>query len=208
MHVQEQKLIYTTSTLGIFSWSWIVIAILLDYSASHLACSTYLADKQPSFKILSTNDKILLLSKGKVVHHGTLSSLEAFLLSNGFTVPPQLNSLEYAMEILNQLNSSTRVMIGYKSSRLHEIGILYNRFLKIIYRTKQLLLTNILQALGVGLVLGTIYINISFDKTGVWSREETRALCIHSHFPPQLKLCQSSSMRDQLYVEYTGYHRI
>ncbi|KAL1824073.1 hypothetical protein ACET3Z_010851 [Daucus carota] len=145
---------------------------------------------QPSFKILSTIDQILLLSKGKVVHHGTLSSLEAFLLSNGFTVPPQLNSLEYAMEILNQLNitkpiapssestpsiltcseTKTRGKIRYKSSRLHEIAILYNRFLKIIYRTKQLLLTNTLQALGVGLVLGTIYINIGFDKTGIEKR--------------------------------------
>ncbi|CAI9762444.1 unnamed protein product [Fraxinus pennsylvanica] len=58
---------------------------------------------QPSFKILSTIDQILLLAKGTVVHHGTLSSLQEFLLSCGFTVPPQLNALEYAMEILNQL---------------------------------------------------------------------------------------------------------
>lgn len=147
---------------------------------------------QPSFKILSTIDKILLLSKGKVVHHGTLSSLELFLLSNGFAVPPQLNSLEYAMEILNQLQISKSIitpaspvntsimsssdsktrggMIRYKSSRVHEIAALYNRFWKIIYRTKQLLLTNTLQALGVGLVLGTIYINIGFDKTGIEKR--------------------------------------
>nr|GMC98548.1 ABC transporter G family member 8 [Ipomoea batatas] len=147
---------------------------------------------QPSFKILSTIDKILLLSKGAVVHHGTLSSLEAFLLANGFTVPPQLNSLEYAMETLNKLHnhnqppsssspkspqndivSETRkseITIKYKSSRLQEIGVLYKRFWMIIYRTKQLLFTNTLQALGVGLVLGTIYINIGFDKAGMEKR--------------------------------------
>nr|GMC96382.1 ABC transporter G family member 8 [Ipomoea batatas] len=146
---------------------------------------------QPSFKILSTIDKILLLSKGAVVHHGTLSSLEAFLLANGFTVPPQLNSLEYAMETLNKLHnqppssssspkspqndtvSETRkseITIKYKSSRLQEIGVLYKRFWMIIYRTKQLLFTNTLQALGVGLVLGTIYINIGFDKVGMEKR--------------------------------------
>ncbi|KAL0304342.1 UNVERIFIED_CONTAM: ABC transporter G family member 8 [Sesamum radiatum] len=61
---------------------------------------------QPGFKILSTIDRILLLAKGSVVHHGTLSSLQAFLLCNGFTVPPQLNALEYAMEILNQLHET------------------------------------------------------------------------------------------------------
>ncbi|XP_051137921.1 ABC transporter G family member 4 [Andrographis paniculata] len=146
---------------------------------------------QPSFKILSTIDRILLLAKGGVVHHGTLSSLQEFLLSNGFTVPPQLNPLEYAMEILNQLQSITsstnsqpspenpavsgsdgrlKDVIPYRSSRFDEIITLYSRFWKIIYRTRQLLLTNTLQALGVGLVLGTIYINIGLDKSGIEKR--------------------------------------
>ncbi|KAK3037252.1 hypothetical protein RJ639_030145 [Escallonia herrerae] len=145
---------------------------------------------QPSFKILSTIDRILLLSKGTVIHHGALSSLDTFLLTNGFTIPPQLNALEYAMEILNQLDKNEPVSppsipqspknsaptanpfegIRCKSSRIHEIAALYNRFWKIIYRTKQLLLTNTLQALVVGLVLGTIYINIGFDKAGIEKR--------------------------------------
>ncbi|XP_016460849.1 ABC transporter G family member 8-like [Nicotiana tabacum] len=148
---------------------------------------------QPSFKILATIDKILLLSKGTVVHYGNLSSLETFLLENDFTVPPQLNSLEFAMEMLNQLNqkkhftpislppsspknSTTTVSetktgkVRYRSSRIHEIAVLYSRFWKIIYRTKQLLLTNTLQALGVGIVLGTIYVNIGFGKEGIAKR--------------------------------------
>ncbi|KAL3834305.1 hypothetical protein ACJIZ3_009041 [Penstemon smallii] len=149
---------------------------------------------QPSFKILSTIDKILLMSKGMVVHHGSLQSLQDFLNFNGFTVPPQLNPLEHAMEVLNQLRnqqpissnqdslpqnenptsslseSGTKERITYRSSRIHEIIILYIRFWKIIYRTKQLLLTNTLQALGVGLVLGTIYINIGYDRSGIEKR--------------------------------------
>ncbi|KAK0597987.1 hypothetical protein LWI29_030540 [Acer saccharum] len=149
---------------------------------------------QPSFKILSTIDRILMLSKGSIVHHGTLSSLEAFLLSNGFTVPPQLNVLEYTMEILNQLKPITPPLsssddfsprpplpplppppsddyyIRYRSSRLEEICNLYNRYWKIIYRTRQFLLTNALESLVVGLVLGTIYINIGFDKQGIEKR--------------------------------------
>ncbi|GMH29586.1 hypothetical protein Nepgr_031429 [Nepenthes gracilis] len=128
---------------------------------------------QPSFKILSCVDKIVLLSRGAVVHHGTLASLQAYLSSGGFSVPPQLNALEYAMEILSQLQefkttiappspnrSSTanfteegKTVIGYKSSR-----------------TKQLLLTNALEAIVVGLVLGTIYINIGYDKQGIQKR--------------------------------------
>ncbi|XP_057547916.1 ABC transporter G family member 8 [Amaranthus tricolor] len=140
---------------------------------------------QPSFKILSTIDQVLLLSKGRVLHHGSLSSLQNHLNFNGFNVPPQLNALEYAMEILNQLpvppslthtsnDHNTmiekREKIKYKSSRVHEILTLSRRFWKIIYRTKQLLLTNTLEALIVGLVLGTIYINIGYNKEGIQKR--------------------------------------
>lgn len=147
---------------------------------------------QPSFKILSIIDSILLLSKGTVIHHGTLSSLEAFLHSNGFTVPAQLNSLEYAMEILSQLqdkkeftvadepplssppssqsNNNDMREVRYTSSRSREIFTLYNRFWKIICRTKQLLLTNTLEALGVGIFLGTIYIHVGLDKQGMEKR--------------------------------------
>ncbi|XP_041999241.1 ABC transporter G family member 4-like [Salvia splendens] len=143
---------------------------------------------QPSFKILSTIDRILLLRSGAVVHHGNISSLEAFLLSNGFTVPPQLNPLEFAMEILTDLqppeqpeqepekplDSTDPLPIEHKtrsgSSRIHEITLLSFRFWKIIYRTKQLLVTNTLQALGVGIVLSTIYINIGLDKSGIEKR--------------------------------------
>lgn len=154
---------------------------------------------QPSFKILSTIDKILLLSKGTVLHHGTVSSLQAFLLCNGFNVPPQLNALEYAMEMLNQLHDLKPIItnsqlldippkltekskstvsasgigtekVKYRSSRTHEVFTLYSRFWRIIYRTRQLLLTNTLEALIVGLVLGTIYINIGIEKQGIEKR--------------------------------------
>ncbi|XP_057950623.1 ABC transporter G family member 8-like [Malania oleifera] len=183
-------------TSGLDSSSAFNVMQTLQSIAAARCRTVILSIHQPSFKILSTIDRILLLSKGRVVHHGTLSSLQAFLLSNGFNVPSQLNSLEYAMEILNQLpeidiskklpitppspppairESNTairerREIIKYRSSRAHEIVALYGRFWKIIYRTKQLLLTNTLEALIVGLVLGTIYINIGFDKQGIEKR--------------------------------------
>ncbi|OMP05793.1 ABC transporter-like protein [Corchorus capsularis] len=173
-------------TSGLDSTSAFNVMQILKSIATSRHRTIVLSIHQPSFKILSTIDRILLLSKGTVVHHGTLCSLQVFLQSNGFTVPSQLNALEYAMEILNQLHESKPITpislpsspedsvttpendqavdIRYRSSRLHEICSLYNRFWKIIYRTRQLLLTNALEALIVGLVLGTIYINIGFDK--------------------------------------------
>ncbi|XP_021278622.1 ABC transporter G family member 8 [Herrania umbratica] len=177
-------------TSGLDSTSAFNVMQILKSIAASRHRTVVLSIHQPSFRILSTIDRILLLSKGTVVHHGTLCSLQAFLLSNGFSVPPQLNALEYAMELLNQLHDSKPITppslppssessitstneasdIRYRSSRLNEICSLYNRFWKIIYRTRQLLLTNALEALIVGLVLGTIYINIGYDKEGIEKR--------------------------------------
>lgn len=180
-------------TSGLDSTSAFNIMQTLGAIASSRHRTVIVSIHQPSFKILSIIDSVLLLSKGTVIHHGSMSSLEGFLLSNGFTVPPQLNALEYAMEILNQLhdkkeltvtdepalssssspshssNSDMREM-RYTSSRIREIFTLYNRFWKIIYRTKQLLLTNTLEALGVGIFLGTIYIHVGLDKQGMEKR--------------------------------------
>ncbi|KAF7146945.1 hypothetical protein RHSIM_Rhsim03G0195400 [Rhododendron simsii] len=185
-------LILDEPTSGLDSASAFNVIQTLRSVADSRHRTVILSIHQPSFKILSTIDRILLLSKGAVVHHGAVSSLEGFLLSKGKTVPQQLNALEYAMEILNQIQDiepkpktssppppplppppseiTTSSSIRYKSSRVHEILTLYTRFCKIIFRTKQLLLTNTLEALVVGLVLGTIYINIGFDKNGIEKR--------------------------------------
>lgn len=180
-------------TSGLDSTSAFNIMQTLGAIASSRRRTVIVSIHQPSFKILSIIDSILLLSKGTVIHHGSPSSLEGFLLSNGFTVPPQLNALEYAMEILNQLHDKKELTVAdeptlssssspshtsrsdmremrYTSSRIREIFILYNRFWKIIYRTKQLLLTNTLEALGVGICLGTIYIHVGLDKQGMEKR--------------------------------------
>ncbi|CAH2070195.1 unnamed protein product [Thlaspi arvense] len=165
-----------------------VIHILKSIAVSRQR-TVILSIHQPSFKILSIIDRLLLLSKGTVAYHGSLDSLEGFLLSKGFTVPPQLNSLEYAMEILQELRETDgntdvialpstenrkqrerQSIVRYRKSRITEICLLSIRFWKVIYRTRQLLLTNALEALVVGLVLGTIYINIGIGKEGIEKR--------------------------------------
>ncbi|CAN1751398.1 ABC transporter G family member 8 [Linum perenne] len=178
-------------TSGLDSKSALSVVQTVKYIATSRRRTVVLSIHQPSFKILSMIDRVLLLCKGNVVHYGSLPSLESYLLSSGYTVPDQLNALEYAMEIIGQLspdptvlspspdNASTSddhgcendvVVVKYRSSRIHEITLLHSRLWKIIFRTKQLLLTNTIQALVVGLVLGTIYINIGINKQGIEKR--------------------------------------
>ncbi|KAE8792737.1 ABC transporter G family member 4-like [Hordeum vulgare] len=52
-------------------------------------------------RLLSAVDSLLLLSRGTVLHHGSLASFDAALLSHGFAIPAQLNPLEYALEVID-----------------------------------------------------------------------------------------------------------
>ncbi|CAN0902877.1 ABC transporter G family member 8 [Linum grandiflorum] len=180
-------------TSGLDSKSALMVIQTVRHIATSRKRTVVLSIHQPGFKILSMIDRVLLLCKGNVVHYGSLPSLESYLLSKGFTVPDQLNALEYAMEIIGQLSvddptvlspspdqippdddrgcdNNNDVVVKYRSSRIHEISLLHSRLWKIIFRTKQLLLTNTIQALVVGLVLGTIYINVGINKQGIEKR--------------------------------------
>ncbi|EHA8591036.1 ABC transporter G family member 8-like [Cocos nucifera] len=178
-------------TSGLDSASALLVLQSLRSVAASRSTTIVLSIHQPSSRLLSALDSLLLLSKGSVLHHGTLSSLDSFLLDSHFSVPPPLNPLEYALEVLHQLPHPTTTAplsnsksdqkkaaaaatkieeIPYTSSRTREILALYSRCLKIIYRTKQLLLTNTLEALGVGLLLGSIYIHVGHDEEGIHKR--------------------------------------
>lgn len=61
---------------------------------------------QPSYRILNLINSILILTKGSVAHHGSLKSLHDSLESAGRKIPPQLNALEYAMEIISETTAN------------------------------------------------------------------------------------------------------
>ncbi|KAJ3692216.1 hypothetical protein LUZ60_012566 [Juncus effusus] len=178
-------------TSGLDSSSAHAVLQSLRSIATKRYTTVILSIHQPSSRLLSAIDSLLLISKGRVLHHGSLNLLDEYLLSLGFSVPSQLNPLEYAMEVLDQLPQPKQISpssspppilytskekdlshfeISYSSSRIHEITTLYRRSWKIVYRTKQLLLTNFLEALLVGFLLGTIYINVGYDEQGVHKR--------------------------------------
>ncbi|CAI0402897.1 unnamed protein product [Linum tenue] len=172
-----------------------VVQTLRGIASSRLR-TVVLSIHQPGFKILSMIDRVVLLNKGRVVHYGNVPSLESYLVSSGFPVPEQLNPLEYAMEIIHHLVSdptktttttATEMVLPSpdhtppsdhknvvkrhrRCSRAHEIAVLHSRLWKVILRTKQLLLTNAIQAVVVGLVLGTIYVDVGVNKQGIEKR--------------------------------------
>ncbi|CAD6265132.1 unnamed protein product [Miscanthus lutarioriparius] len=184
-------------TSGLDSSSAHVVVSCLRAVAAARGTTVVLSIHQPSARLLSAVDCLLLLSRGTVLHHGSLASLDAALLSHGLVAPAQLNPLEFALEVLDQLphptpstpepkpttqelNSpssshhkmatATTSSTGSPSSRLHELVVLYKRAWKVVYRSKQLLLTNFLEAVLVGTLLGTIYIHAGYGEAGAHKR--------------------------------------
>ncbi|KAG2611693.1 ABC transporter G family member 8-like [Panicum virgatum] len=176
-------------TSGLDSSSAHVVVSCLRSVAAARGTTVVLTIHQPSARLLSAVDSLLLLSRGAVLHHGSLASLDAALLSHGLVVPAQLNPLEFALEVLDQLphpspstqelltsppsdhrKAATSSTAASPSSRLHELVVLYKRAWKVVFRSKQLLLTNFLEAVLVGTLLGTIYIHAGYGEAGAHKR--------------------------------------
>ncbi|KAK6120325.1 hypothetical protein DH2020_046016 [Rehmannia glutinosa] len=181
-------------TSGLDSSSALQVIELLSSMARAKQRTIVLSIHQPSYRILQFIPNFLILSHGSVVHNGSLQSLELAIAQQGFKIPPQLNPLEFSMEIISTLGESySKTHLSKKElfpsystfqveqakyqtggdqflSRLSEITVLCIRFWKIIYRTKQLLLARTMQALVGGFGLASVYVKIRKDEGGVTER--------------------------------------
>ena len=140
---------------------------------------------QPSYRILRYLSTFLFLSQGSVVHFGDLISLEEAIGDQGYRIPAQVNPMEFAMEILPRLEEShaepwIRKMTSLSPmeindcpefcSRWEELSSLCGRFWKIMYRTKQVFMVRIIQAVVGGLGLGSVFYNLGNDAASVAQR--------------------------------------
>ncbi|KAG8376954.1 hypothetical protein BUALT_Bualt09G0117800 [Buddleja alternifolia] len=184
-------------TSGLDSSSALQVIELLASMARAKQRTIVLSIHQPSYRILQHINKFLILCRGSVVHNGSLESLELAITRLGLKIPPQINPLEFSMEIISTLQESysknhpsevDRIVLNPSYprlqlelankqvandpflSRLSEITVLCLRFWKIIYRTKQLLLARTMQAIVGGLGLGSVYVKIRKDEGGVAER--------------------------------------
>ncbi|MBA0557236.1 hypothetical protein Golob_014315 [Gossypium lobatum] len=170
-------------TSGLDSASAFHVVSLLKSMATKQGKTIVLTVHQPGFRILELFDRILLLSNGTVIHHGTLHLLEQRLQFAGHSIPCHVNVLEFAIEVTQdlvvsaeesedcedirrnlQLSNVKENNICYANPLFMEVLILCQRFSNNIYRTKQLFIARTIQALAAGIVLGTIFMNAGNDS--------------------------------------------
>ncbi|KAL3848777.1 hypothetical protein ACJIZ3_010659 [Penstemon smallii] len=171
-------------TSGLDSASALQVMLLLKSMAKNEGKTIVLTIHQPGFRLLDLFDKVILLSKGSVLHNGSLNLLEERLKSGGHCLPRHVNVLEFAIDLTESLHEEEndiekteqeiddyilnhdeqKHFLLYSNSPFKEVLILSQRFAKIIFRTNQLFASRTIQALLAGIVLGTIFTN-AFDNS-------------------------------------------
>ncbi|KAH7533178.1 hypothetical protein FEM48_Zijuj04G0102700 [Ziziphus jujuba var. spinosa] len=182
-------------TSGLDSASAFYVTLLLKSMAAKQGKTVLLTIHQPGFRILELFDQILLLSNGTLLHRGSLQLLEQRLGFLGYTIPRHVNVMEFAMEVTEALvmnidqesemdeseleeqyeylptnlipDNLSENKLFYANPPLNEVLILSQRFSNNIFRTKELFLARIIQAILAGFVLGTIFMNVTNDKKRV-----------------------------------------
>lgn len=183
-------------TSGLDSSSALQVIELLSSMAKAKHRTILLSIHQPSYRLLLYISNFLILSRGSVIHFGSLDLLEERISKMGFKIPLQLNPLEFAMEIIHSFedsnlnnteitppwreeeeeeeeemqNSGRDIRDNHHRWSMLEIMFLCMRFWKIIYRTKQLFLARTMQALVGGFGLGSVYMKVRKDEDGITER--------------------------------------
>ncbi|GKA67816.1 ABC transporter G family member 10-like protein [Tanacetum coccineum] len=168
-------------TSGLDSAAALQVMSMLKSMANDHGKTIVLTIHQPGFRILELIDQVVLLVDGTVVHQGSLDHLGQRLKFAGHSIPRQVNVLEFSIDMIESLITDVESETGfdhkdakkqsdpvyednhvmYANSPFTEVLILSQRFCYNIFRTKQLFVAKMLQAMLVGLLLGTIFNNVN-----------------------------------------------
>ncbi|XP_050138352.1 ABC transporter G family member 10-like isoform X2 [Malus sylvestris] len=184
-------------TSGLDSASAFHVVSLLKTMVFNQGKTIVLTIHQPGFRILEMFDRVVLLSNGAVMHNGSLHLLKQRLNFAGHRIPNHVNLLEFAIDVIVSLegtqtsealhnqcfrpleqrfvcsNNLQKKLLVYPNSRPREVVILGQRFCSNIFRTKQLFVTRVIQALVAGFVLGSIFFNVGREKGNISLQTQT-----------------------------------
>ncbi|XP_062082250.1 ABC transporter G family member 23 [Humulus lupulus] len=109
-------------TSGLDSTSALQVIELLSMVARTKKLTVVLSIHQPSYRILQYISNYLVLSRGSVVHNGSLQSLEETIVGKlGIQIPVQLNALEFALEIVRTLEDYSYSKKDYDTDHHMEV---------------------------------------------------------------------------------------
>ncbi|CAI5473156.1 unnamed protein product [Closterium sp. Yama58-4] len=147
---------------------------------------------QPSFRVLEQIDQLLLLSTGNMIFFGPPPHLPAFFDAFGTPVPKFANPTEFALELLEQLKSTSEAALmelkgeeeeqeeevesghkgthRYANSWFREFYILFVRSGLMIIRNPLLYFLRLMLLTVAGFLLASLFFKPSHDPKGMLER--------------------------------------
>ncbi|KAG0601724.1 hypothetical protein M758_11G135300 [Ceratodon purpureus] len=89
-------------TSGLDSTSALQVMQILSQMAVKRNRTVLLTIHQPSYRILDTINKFLVLSKGNVVYYGGVSEMETYFNNLGYSMADNMSVVEYALDIIEE----------------------------------------------------------------------------------------------------------
>ncbi|XP_024401889.1 ABC transporter G family member 10 [Physcomitrium patens] len=89
-------------TSGLDSTSALQVMQILSQMAVKRNRTVLLTIHQPSYRILDTINKFLVLSRGNVIYNGGVMEMETYFSGLGYTMPENMSVVEYALDIIEE----------------------------------------------------------------------------------------------------------
>mmetsp|Transcript_34172 Transcript_34172/g.49668 ORF Transcript_34172/g.49668 Transcript_34172/m.49668 type:complete len:600 (+) Transcript_34172:44-1843(+) len=182
-------------TSGLDSSTALSVVESLKAIAVEATCTVVMTIHQPSAKLFASFDSVIFLAAGRVTYDGPTKDLLAYIgdvyKAANYGVPPVANPPELFLDLTDRLATDNNLVlvtgkydgdssrnvdnnisepnsqVSYANSLLGECGILLNRALLNMWRTKELFLARMGAVVFFGVLIGTLFKQTGKDKVDI-----------------------------------------